>query len=344
MVYRDFRSDTVTQPTQAMRVAMMEAVVGDDILGEDPTVQELEATTAAMFGKEAALFVISGTMGNQVAVMTLTQLGDEIIVGADSHIYNLEVGGLAGLSGVQARPLPAERGRFDLDKFRQAIRPRGVQSPVTRLVCLENTYNLNYGFALPQSYLAEIATIAHEHEMQVYLDGARIFNASVALGTNVQALCQDVDALMFCLSKGLSAPIGSMLVGSKAFIDRARWVRQRVGGGMRQAGHMAAAGLVALRTMVDRIPEDHQLAQRLARGLTAIDPTLVEIDKTETNIVHLHFSSVGKSATEVVDRLLEQGFKIKLIVPDDCRMITHYGITAADVDEALLAIREILGR
>jgi threonine aldolase len=343
MEYRDFRSDTVTQPTPAMRVAMMEAVVGDDILREDPTVQELEATAATMFGKEAALFTISGTMANQVAIMALTQLGDEIIVGAESHIYNLEVGGLAGTSGVQARPLRTERGRFDLAEFHQAIRLRGIQSPITRVVCLENTYSLNDGFALPRSYLQAVADIAHDQGIQVYLDGARVFNASVALGTDVQTLCQDVDVLMFCLSKGLAAPIGSVLMGTQAFIDRARWVRQRLGGGMRQAGHMAAAGLVALRTMVTRLAEDHELAQRLARGLAAINPGLVKLDETETNIVHLHLDAVGRTATEVVEQLLEQGIKIKWIGPTECRMITHYGITAADVDEAVAAIREIVG-
>ena len=222
----DFRSDTVTQPTEEMRKAMASAVVGDDILGEDPTVQRLERMCATMFGKEAGLFVISGTMANQVAIMALTQLGDEIIVGEDTHIYNLEVGGLAALSGVQARPVRAELGRFSPADVKKAIRPRGVQSAISRVLCLENTYNLNRGIPLNLDYLKEMADIAHSHDMTVYLDGARIFNAAAAFNMSLAELCQPVDCLQFCLSKGLAAPVGAVLAGSPRIGPRSCFLRQ----------------------------------------------------------------------------------------------------------------------
>lgn len=344
MQYRDFRSDTVTQPTEEMRQAMMEAVVGDDVLGEDPTVRELEETSASMFGKQAALFVVSGTMANQVAIMALTQLGDEIIVGEESHIYNLEVGGLAASAGVQARPLAANRGRFDLDDLRHAIRLPGIQYATTRVLCLENSYSLNHGYALPASYVGKVAAVAHERGLQVYLDGARIFNAAAALKTDVRTLCRDVDALTFCLSKGLSAPIGALLVGSQSFIDRARWIRQRIGGGMRQAGHMAAAGLVGLRTMPGQLPRDHILAQQLSSALATLHPSLVKPEDTETNIVHLFFDGVGKTAKEMVDGLLTQGIKIKWIGQSECRMVVHRGIQPSDLEAAIIAIGRLLGQ
>ncbi len=343
MKYRDFRSDTVTQPTEDMRIAMLNAEVGDDILGEDPTVQKLEAMAAEMFGKEAGLFTISGTMSNQVAIMAMTKLGDEILVGEDSHIYNLECGGLAALSGVQARPLRTEKGRFSLTELRQAIRPRGIQSAITRVLCLENTYNLNRGLPLTADYISGVAKIAHENEMQVYLDGARVFNAAAALSTDLKDLCQDIDALMFCLSKGLAAPVGSVLVGSQAFIDKARWIRQRIGGGMRQAGHMASAGIVALEQMIARLPEDHNNAKRLATGLATIDPHLVDVEGTQTNIVQVDFAAVGKNSGFMVDALLKRGIKVKDIGPTQCRMVTHWGLTAEDVDEVVEAVKEILG-
>jgi threonine aldolase len=339
----DFRSDTVTQPTDAMRQAMAGAVVGDDILGEDPTVQRLEALSAAMFGKEAGLFVISGTMANQVAIMALTQLGDEIIVGEDTHIFNLEAGGLAALSGVQARPVRARQGRFDPAEVKKAIRPKGIQSAVTRVLCLENTYNLNRGIPLPRDYQQEMADIAHSHDMTVYLDGARIFNAAQALGISLAELCRPVDCLQFCLSKGLAAPVGSVIVGNRAFIDRARWIKQRIGGGMRQAGHMAAAGIVALEQMLARLQEDHDNASYLATGLAAIDSRLVDLAAPRTNIVHIDFGAAGRQATPIVQALSSSNVKIKQIDAGTCRMITHWGIARADIDEVLVIYRRLLG-
>jgi len=339
---RDFRSDTVTQPTPEMRRAMMEAEVGDDILGEDPSVRALESFSARLFAKEEALFVVSGTMGNQVAIQALTQRGDEILVGEETHIFNLEVGGISALSGVQARPLRSHKGRFDPAEVVAAIRTGGIQSAITRVLCLENTYDLNRGIPLPGEYIDEMAGIAHKHGMSVYLDGARVFNAAAALGVSVGRICGQVDALMFCLSKGLSAPVGSVLVGDSEFIGRARRVRQRLGGGMRQAGHMAAAGLVALKTMPGRLDEDHENALRLARGLSAIHPGLACPDETGTNIVRVDFNCLGRDASFMVERLLVRGIKIKPVGSTACRMTTHRGITKGDVDEAISAIRDIV--
>jgi threonine aldolase len=338
----DFRSDTVTQPTDEMRAAMASAVVGDDILGEDPTVQRIEAMCADMFGMEAGLFLISGTMANQVAIMALTQLGDEIIVGEDTHIYNLEVGGLAALSGVQPRPVRAEKGKFNPAEVRKAIRPTGVQSAITRVLCLENTYNLNRGIPLSSDYLQEMADIAHHNSMTVYLDGARIFNAALAFNTPVAQFCRPVDCLQFCLSKGLAAPVGAILVGTKAFIHRARWIKQRIGGGMRQAGHMAAAGIVALEQMMGRLAEDHENATYLAMGLASIDERLVDLTVPRTNIVYIDFGAAGKQSGPIVKALLDQNVKVKQIDDASCRMITHWGIDKNDIDAVLALYKKIL--
>lgn len=338
----DFRSDTVTQPTERMRRAMAEAIVGDDILGEDETVQRLEAMSAAMFGKEAGLFVISGTMANQVAVMALTELGDEVIVGEESHIFNLEVGGLAALSGVQPRSLRAEHGRFSMTDVRRAIRPRGIQAAITRALCLENTYDLNRGIPLPLSYLQEVADIAHHNGVAVYLDGARIFNAAAGFNIPLSELCQPVDSLQFCLSKGLAAPVGALVLGTKPFIERARWVRQRIGGGMRQAGHMAAAGIVALDEMLPRLKEDHANAIRLHAGLAAIDDRLVDRRAALTNIVHINFGATGRRAAQVAQSLSAHNIRIKVINEDTGRMVTHWGIEEEDIDVALTGFRRVL--
>jgi threonine aldolase len=338
----DLRSDTVTLPTAAMRDAMRDAEVGDDILGEDPTVRELERRAASVLGKEAGLLVISGTMANQVAVMALSERGDEIIVGDETHIYNLEVGGLAALSQVQVRPIRASRGEFRDDAVRSAIRPPGLQAPVTRLLCLEDTYDLNRGIPLGPQYVERVSGIAKAHGLAVYLDGARIFNAAIALGVAPADIAAPADAVMFCLMKGLSAPMGSMLVGRRDFIEKARWLRQRVGGGMRQAGHLAAAGLVALTQMVDRLREDHANARRLAEGLARIDPSLVDLDLPMTNIVRIDLSGVGARAVEVALALDRAGVKIKVVAEHACRAVTHHGIDTAQVDAALDALSSCL--
>lgn len=341
-MYKDFRSDTVTQATPKMRRAMMEAEVGDDILGEDPTVKKLEAMASSLFQKEDALLTVSGTMANQIAVMTATRPGDEILLGEESHIYNLEVGGLAALSGVQVRALKSCRGQFEAADVKKQIRKVGIQAPVSRMLCLENSYDLNRGYPLSPAYQGEMAAIARQYDMFVYLDGARIFNAAQALQVKVSDLAKNVDALQFCLTKGLAAPFGSLLLGSREFIARARWIRQRIGGGMRQAGHMAAAGVVALETMTGRLQEDHDNARRLAAGLCSIDPRLTDMDLVLTNIVQIDFAPVGKTAQFVTDALLKRGIKIKPIGETACRMIAHAGVGPEDVDEALQAIREII--
>lgn len=342
--FLDFRSDTVTQPTPAMREAMAAAVVGDDLLGEDPTVARLEAMAAERFGKEAGLLVISGTMANQVAVMTLAGRGDEILAGEEAHIYNLEVGGVAALSGVQIRPLRASAGRFDPSDVRRAIRRPGIQSPETRVLCLENTYDLNRGIALDAGYVEEIAGIAHAQGVSVYLDGARIFNAAACFGTTVRDLCAPVDCLQFCLSKGLAAPLGAVLVGPRETIEPARRMRQRLGGGMRQAGHLAAAGIVALETMSERLAEDHANAARLAAGLAAIDDRLVAAEAPATNIVHVNLGAAGFDAELVTSSLFDLGVRIKPLGEGACRMVTHWGLSRDDIDVALDLMRGLLQR
>lgn len=335
----DLRSDTLTLPTQAMRDAMRDAVVGDDILGEDPTVQELERRSASMLGKEAGLFVISGTMANQVAVMALAERGDEIIVGAEAHVYNLEVGGLAALSQVQVRAVKAERGQFPEDAVRRAIRAPGLQAPITRVLCLEDTYDLNRGIPLGPEYVQRMSRIARERGVAVYLDGARIFNAAIALGARAADIAAPADAAMFCVAKGLSAPVGSVLVGSRPFVEKARWIRQRIGGGMRQAGHMAAAALVGLSEMVDRLAEDHRNARLLAEGLSRIHRSLVDLELPMTNIVHMDFRALELTGAEVARGLGELGVKVKVIGEHEARAVTHHGIDAADVEAVLAAVR-----
>lgn len=339
----DFRSDTITQPTQAMRQAMYDAEVGDDILGEDPTVRRLEQMSAELCGKEAAMFVVSGTMGNQIAMMTLCYPGDEVLVGAESHLYNLEVGGLTCLAFAQARPLNAVKGRFAANEVRAAIRPKGVQSPISRVLCLENTYDLNRSIPLDAAYQQEMAGIAHAHNMTLYVDGARIFNAAVALKTTVKELCASVDCLQFCLCKGLCAPFGAMLVGSAEFIERARWVKQRIGGGFRQAGHMAAAGIVALETMQTRLQEDHDHAELLMRGLSQLNPGLVRCDIPHTNIVQVDFAAVGRTASDMESVLRQNNILVKPITPTAVRMSMRHGLERRDVEYALQIYKQILG-
>jgi threonine aldolase len=281
-------------------------------------------------------------MANQIAVMVATRPGDEVILGEESHLYNLEVGGLSALAGVQSRIVKSKMGKFDPTDLKKAIRNRGIQAPISQMLCLENTYDLNRGYPLSPEYQAEMAAIARQYDMFVYLDGARIFNAAQALNVHVSQLAKGIDALQFCLTKGLAAPFGSLLLGSNEFIAKARWIRQRIGGGMRQAGHMAAAGIVALETMTARLKEDHDNARRLAEGLCAIDERLVELDKVLTNIVQIDFGHVGKDAFYVTEALMKRGIKIKVIGDTTCRMIAHAGVNARDVDEAIEEIRDII--
>ena len=336
----DLRSDTLTVPTPAMRRAMAEAQVGDDVWEEDPTVQRLEARAAARFGKAAGLFVASGTMGNQVAVLAHTEPGQEVLADADSHMLNLEVGGIARLSLCQTRPLQTERGLPDPDAVRHAIRPQNIHIPRTGLLALENTHNLKGGVAFTPEEIAEVAAVASEHGVPVHLDGARIFNACVALGRDAREYGQVVDTVQFCLSKGLAAPVGSLLLGPEAFVARARRMRKLVRGGMRQVGILAAAGLVALDTMVDRLADDHRNARRLAEGLRGLPGLRVDPARVPTNIVIFEVTRPG-GAAQLVEGCRARKVKIHAVGPTAIRCVTHKDVDAEDIERALAAVQEI---
>lgn len=340
----DLRSDTVTHPTPEMREAMFEAEVGDDVYREDPTVNRLEAMAAGIMGKEAALFTTSGTQSNLIAVLTHTHHGDEIIVGDEAHILWYEVGGAATLGGVIMRTVPNDRcGRLNLDDIDRAIRGKDIHYPQTTLLCLENTHNRCGGAVLTPEYTGEVCNLAHTRGLKVHLDGARIFNAAVALGIPACTLARNSDSVAICLSKGLSAPVGSLLCGSKDFIERARKFRKMLGGGMRQAGIIAAAGIVALETMVDRLAEDHANARRLAQGLAGIKGITLAQDDIPTNIVMFHLSP-ELSVVEFFEGLEKAGVKVGLRDGRPFRAVTHRMVSSSDIDEALTRIEAVCRR
>jgi threonine aldolase len=333
----DLRSDTVTLPSEEMRRAIYEAPVGDDVYGEDPTVRQLEETSARIAGKEAALLVSSGTMSNLVAIMSQTQRGDEAIAGSESHVLHYEVAGAAGVAGVQLRAVAnGADGRMDPDEVEAAVRGENVHLPRTSLICIENTHNRCSGAVIPQEDIDGLADIARRHGARLHIDGARIFNAAVALGTTVARLGEPADTVGFCLSKGLGAPVGSVLCGDAATIARARKMRKMLGGGMRQAGIIAAAGVYALEHMVERLAEDHDNAKALARGLAELP--MVELDPAtiETNIV---IFGVRGDWQGMVRSLKDAGVLCTVPRPGRLRMVTHYGIERADIDDALSRIR-----
>ena len=343
----DLRSDTVTKPTDEMRRAMAEAEVGDDVFGEDPSINRLQERAAELMGKEAGLLTASGTMGNLVAVLTHTQRGDEIVMGDQAHIFWNESAGVSALAGAQTRLVPnGHQGKIAPVELEAAIRPPGnIHFPPTTLVCLENTHNRCSGGVLTPQDTKEIADIAHAAGAKVHLDGARIFNAAVSLEVPASELAKDVDDVSFCLSKGLSCPVGSVLCGSQEFIDGARRWRKMVGGGMRQAGILAAAGLVALDSMVDRLADDHANAQRLAQGLSNIQGLEVDPESIQTNIVIFDVDqNLGPSA-KLIAALERQGVKVSSPGPHSIRMVTHREISGSDVDEALgrvsVAVKEL---
>lgn len=340
----DLRSDTVTHPTPEMRKAMFEAEVGDDVYGEDPTVNRLEMMAAGIMGKEAALFTTSGTQSNLVAVLTHTNHGDEIIVGDEAHMLWYEVGGAAALGGLTLRTVPNDScGRLNPDDIDRTIRGEDIHYPRTTLLCLENTHNRCGGTVLTRDYTDEVCNLAHTRGLKVYLDGARIFNAAVALGIPASNLTQNVDSVGLCLSKGLSAPVGSLLCGNKDFVERARKFRKMLGGGMRQAGVIAAAGIVALETMVDRLAEDHANARRLAQGLVGIEGITLAQDDISTNIVMFHLSP-ELSVVEFVEGLDKAEVKIGLRDGHPFRAVTHCMVSSTDIDEALTRIDAICRR
>ena len=338
----DLRSDTVTHPTPEMRKAMFEAEVGDDVYGEDPTVNRLEALAARMMGKEAAVFTASGTQSNLTAVLTHTNHGDEIIVGDEAHMLWYEVGGAAALGGVTMRTVPTDsQGRLDPADIEHTIRSKDIHYPRTALLCLENTHNRCGGMVLPLDYTDEVCNLAHRHGLNVYLDGARIFNAAIALGVPAHILTQSVDSVGLCLSKGLSAPVGSLLCGDKDFVERARRFRKMLGGGMRQVGVIAAPGIVALETMVDRLAEDHTNAHRLAQGLEKIEGITLAQDSVPTNIVMFHLTP-EISTEEFIGGLSEVGVKVGLRDGRPFRAVTNSMISSSDIDEALVRIETVI--
>ena len=339
----DLRSDTVTRPTPAMRRAMAEAEVGDDVYREDPSVNRLEERAAGIFEREAALFVPTGTMGNEAAIKVHTHPGQEVIAEQRAHIVDYELGMMAAFAGVLPRTIWAEDGILTWDLIAPQVHGRSEHRARTGLVEIENTSNLAGGSVYPLAISDSICDHAHEAGLPVHLDGARIFNAGVALGRPVAELTRKFDSVMFCLSKGLGAPVGSMLVGSKAFIEDARLVRKMLGGGMRQAGVLAAAGLVALEEMPQRLHLDHENAAFLAHGLAEIPGIKIDPAKVVTNILFLDVSGTGLPSSEISKRLFAEGALANGVTPKTMRMVTHYDVDRAGCERALKVLREVIG-
>ncbi|WP_041075425.1 low-specificity L-threonine aldolase [Thermotoga caldifontis] len=336
----DLRSDTVTKPTPEMRKAMAEAEVGDDVYGEDPTVNKLEQLAAEMFGKESALFVASGTMGNQVSIMAHTQRGDEVILEADSHIFWYEAGAMSVLSGVMPHPIKGKNGAMDPNDVRKAIRSKDIHFPRTSLITIENTHNRSGGRVVPLENFKAIYEIAKEYGINVHVDGARIFNASIASNVPVKEYAKYADSLMFCLSKGLCAPVGSIVVGSRQFIEKARKARKILGGGMRQAGVLAAAGIIALTRMVDRLKEDHENAKFLAMKLREIGYS-VNVEDVETNMVILKTDNLKVNAHQFLSAMREKGVLAVAFSDTSIRLVTHNDVSRENIEEALNAFEEL---
>jgi threonine aldolase len=343
MAIIDLRSDTVTLPTPAMREAVSRAEVGDDVFGEDPTINRLEAMTAERMGMEAALLVVSGTMGNAVCVLTHCARGEEVILGDGSHIFLNEAGGMSALGGIFPHTIPNQPdGTLRLGEIESAIRGENIHFPRTRLLCLENTHNRCYGAALTPEYTAAAVSLAKGRGLSVHLDGARIFNAATALGVDVRELTRGVDSVNVCLSKGLAAPVGSVICGSREFIGRARRTRKMLGGGMRQAGIIAAAGIVAMEEMIDRLAEDHIHARRLAEGIAGIPGLRTEPERVRTNILYIDLVDRRFTDDQFIALLEKKGIRLSHPGPARFRMLTHYGIGPAEIDVALTAIREVM--
>lgn len=336
----DLRSDTITQPTEAMLAAMQEATYGDDSRDGDPTVQKLEALAAEKTGKAAGAYMPSGTMTNLVAMLTHAQRGGEVLLEEGSHTLSSELGGMAALAGLFYRTIPGTRGRMDLNVLREKIRGTHRNQMGTGIVWMENTHNLASGAVLPLAYMAEVHKLARDKDVPVHIDGARLFNAAAALNTTAKEVSQHCDSVCFCVSKGLSAPIGSVLTGSEEFIEKARAFRRMVGGNMRQAGPLAAAGIIALENMVARLPDDHRTAKRLAVGLHKIDASIVDPALIETNLVRASVRACAHSAAELSKKLAEKGVRVAPGAGPELRFVTHRHISEADIDKALAAFAE----
>lgn len=327
----DLRSDTVTKPTQQMRLAMINAEVGDDVYGEDPSINHLQELAAKITDKEAALFVPSGTQGNLLAILTHCQRGDEYIAGQQAHCYRYEAGGAAVLGGVQPQPVCGEQdGRLDLDKISAMIKPNDNHFAHTRLICLENTFR---GRVLSLEYQREVSSYARQRGLKLHLDGARVFNAAVHQGVQVAEITRFYDSVSFCLSKGLGAPVGSILAGRKDFIERARRWRKMVGGGMRQAGILAAAGAYALQNNIHRLADDHKNALRLAEGLATVEGLEVDLQNIQTNMVFVHCQEMRSE--DLVDCLKNKGIWVGGY--DSIRLVTHHDFDSVDIPEVINA-------
>jgi threonine aldolase len=340
MRFIDLRSDTVTVPTEAMKKAMFEAEVGDDVYGDDPTVNELEAFAAKLIGKEAALFVPSGTFGNQLALLTHCKRGDEVIVGDDSHIVVHEVGAAAVIAGVQLRTLKSNKGELDPNEVESKIRGIDIHFPDTGLICLENAHS--NGRVISLENMHSIYSMAKRHNLPVHLDGARLFNAATYLKVDVKEVTQYCDSVMFCLSKGLCAPVGSILAGSKEFIIKARRGRKLMGGGLRQAGFLAAAGLVALKEMVSRLAEDHENALYMATELSKIPGIKVNIEDVHIDMVYFNVNGTGCNSDKLVQEFYNRGIKINPAENGEFRFVTNYWISREDVLYAVNTLKELL--
>jgi threonine aldolase len=339
----DLRSDTVTLPTPQMRQAIFEAELGDDVYAEDPTVNRLEQMSAERMGKEAAMLVVSGTMGNLVSILTHCCRADEVILGNQAHTFLYEAGGMSALGGIHPHIVENQPdGTMRLKDIEAAIRADNVHFPRSRLVCLENTHNRCGGAVLTPAYTDAVSGLAKERDLLVHLDGARVFNAAVALQVDVKELTRSVDSVTFCLSKGLSAPVGSVVCGSRDFIGQARRTRKVLGGGMRQAGIIAAAGITALEQMVDRVREDHANAKRLAEGLARIEALSLEPGRVRTNIVYFELAGEKLTAQQLVAHLDKKGVKMLPVGGARLRAVTHYGISADHVDLALQIMETVL--
>ena len=338
----DLRSDTVTQPIPAMREAMAKAEVGDDVFGEDPTINKLQEMASERMGKEAGLFVPSGTMGNLAAVLTHCQRGDEAIMGDRGHTFLFEGGGVSALGGILVHTLPnLPDGSLDIALLETAIRPDDVHHPVTRLVILENTHNRCGGVVLSKQYTEQVGNFAHQRNINLHLDGARIFNAAIALGVTAKELAKPADSVTFCLSKALCAPVGSVLCGSNDFIRKARRIRKMLGGGMRQAGVLAAAGIIALEQMVDGLADDHRRARKLADGLAEIPGIRLSFGLPQTNMVFVEFTEkVTKTGQQIVEELKKENILIGNVGPRNFRMVTHYWVNDQGIEKTLKVMKK----
>jgi threonine aldolase len=344
MDFIDLRSDTVSHPTLEMRKAMAKAEVGDDVFGDDPTVNRLQELSATRMGKEAGLFVASGTMGNLVAVLAHCQRGDEAIMGTQAHTFNYEQGGVSALGGVFPHTIPNQPdGTLRLEDIAAAVRTEDVHYPVSRLVILENTQNRCGGVALTSEYTRQVAELAKKHNLQFHMDGARIFNAAAIQGVDVLELSSPVDSITFCLSKGLCAPVGSVLCGTKDFIYRARRLRKQLGGGMRQVGVLAAAGIIALEKMTLHLSEDHSHARQLAEGLANLPGLELDFGMPATNMVFVSLKpSIRQNTREIADLLMKDGIRVGVVAERRFRLVTHYWITEDAVRKTLSAFALIL--